>query len=460
MTARDLDIVWEPSEKQAEFLAAPEDEVLYGGAAGGGKSDALLIDALGLNQDPPAILNARYRALLIRRSFPEVRDLVNRSRMVYPRVCDGARFKEADHEWEFPSGARVEFNYTESESDVFRFQGREFQWIGIDELTHHPTIAPWNFLKSRLRSPDKTLKRYMRAGTNPGGPGHQWVQDYWNIDEDGSPTRFDFEVKDPATGKVSAISRRFIPARLDDNPHLRESGYREALLSLPEAQRRAWLEGRWDLIQIEGAIFKAELERAYEDKRIRPVPYDPLIPVDTYWDLGVGDATSIWFRQDVGQEVRVVDYFEASGEGLPYYAGVLRSRGYGYGRHYAPPDIRVRELGSGLSRLDTAKKLGIRFEIVPAQSLEDGIHAARMLFPRCYFDAVKCKPGIQALGNYRWDKNKRLGEFKNVPVHDWSSHAADAFRYMAIARVRAPDFGEKPRRVLPQIVHGAFGWMS
>lgn len=451
MDSTNLEIVWEPFPKQADFLACPDDEVLYGGAAGGGKSDALLIDALGLQQG--ALSNPRYRALLIRRSFPEVRDLVNRSRMVYPKVMDGAKFREADHEWEFPSGARIEFNYTESESDVFRFMGREFQWIGIDELTHHPTCQPYELLWSRLRSPDPTLKCYMRAATNPGGPGHQWVQDRWNIPADGSGTRASFKIGN------RTIWRSFIPSKLDDNPHLRESGYREALMALPELQRKAWLDGRWDVVQIEGAIYKSELEQAYEGKRIRGVPYDPLVPVDTYWDLGVGDATCIWFRQDVGTEVRIIDYFEASGEGLPYYVGELSRRHYNYGRHYAPQDIKVRELGSGLSRIDTARKLGLRFEIVPKQSLEDGIHAARMLFPRCYFDAVRCKPGLQALGNYRWEKNKRLGELKSTPVHDWSSHAADAFRYMAVAKTKPP-VQDAPRKRVASLVQGAMGWMA
>lgn len=444
-------VIWEPTPKQAEFLACPDKEVLYGGAAGGGKSDALLIDALGLQQG--AILNPRYRALLIRRSFPEVRDLVSRSRMIYPQVCEGAKFRESDHIWTFPSGAEVEFNYAESDSDVFRFQGREFQWVGIDELTHHATPSVYLFLWSRLRSPDPSLQTYLRATTNPGGPGHQWVQDRWAIPENGSGTRQSIEIN----GKT--LYRSFIPARLDDNPYLRDSGYKEALAALPELQRRAWLEGRWDIIQVEGAIYQAELERAHADGRIRSVPYDPGLPVDTFWDLGVGDATTIWFRQDVGSEVRVIDYFEASGEGLPFYASVLRQRRYGYGRHYAPHDIAVRELGSGLSRRETALRLGLRFEVVPNQPLEEGIHAARMLFPRCYFDAVKCKAGLQALGNYRREKNRRLGEFKTTPVHDWSSHAADSFRYMAVAKVK-PLVANKPKRVVGRAVSGQNGWMA
>lgn len=424
--------------------------MLFGGAAGGGKSDGLVMDALGLQQN--AILNARYRGLLIRRSFPEVRDLVSRSKYIYPQIAYGAKFREADHTWEFSSGAQIEFNYAETESDVFRFQGREFQWVGFDELTHYPTPAIYLFLWSRVRS-SFGLKCYVRATTNPGGPGHQWVQDRWKIDSEGTATRQRIVLGD------RVFWRSFIPSRLDDNPHLKDSGYKEVLMALPEQQRRAWLEGRWDIVQIEGAIYQAEMERAHEDRRILRLPYEPTVPVDTYWDLGVGDATAIWFRQDVGSEARIIDYFEASGEGLPYYASVLQRRGYLYGAHYAPHDIAVREVGSGLSRRETALKLGLRFQTVPRQSLEDGIHAARMLFPRCYFDAGKCQAGLQALSNYRWDKNRRLGEFKSQPVHDWSSHAADAFRYMAIAKPKPKPRTDSERPAVP-FISGHTGWMS
>ena len=184
---------------------------------------------------------------------------------------------------------------------------------------------------------------------------------------------------------------------------------------------------------VKGAIYAAELQQAREKGRIRSVPYSPELPVHTYWDLGVGDATAIWFLQAVGSEVRLIDYHEASGEGLPYYKKILEGKGYIYGEHWAPHDIRVRELSTGRSREETARNLGINFRTVPQQFLEDGIHAARLLLPRCYFDAEKCKVGLEALQNYRWDFNNRLQEYKAVPVHDWASHGADAFRYLAIA---------------------------
>ena len=189
---------------------------------------------------------------------------------------------------------------------------------------------------------------------------------------------------------------------------------------------------------VKGAIYAAELLKAREEGRIGVVPYDPVLPVDTDWDLGIGDLTAIWFSQSTRSgEVRLIDYHEASGEGLPYYVGVLKSKPYVYGRHWAPHDIQVKELASGRSRLEAARSLGISFQVCPNVSVDDGIHAARMVFGRCWFDAVKCRVGLEALQHYRRDYNSRLNEFKATPVHDFASHGSDAFRYLAV-RQRVP----------------------
>lgn len=204
---------------------------------------------------------------------------------------------------------------------------------------------------------------------------------------------------------------------------------------------------------IKGAIYAAELESARVTGRVSRVPVDPILPVDTDWDLGVGDSTSIWFSQSLGSgEVRLIDYHEASGEGLPYYAHVLKTKGYNYGVHWAPHDIEVRELASGRSRIEVAKSLGIDFVVCPNVGLEDGIHAARMLFPTCWFDAERCKPGLEALQHYRRDYNTRLNEFKPTPVHDWASHGADAFRYLAVRHERPRKKQELDMRV-PMVPH-------
>jgi phage terminase large subunit len=184
---------------------------------------------------------------------------------------------------------------------------------------------------------------------------------------------------------------------------------------------------------VKGAIYAREILAARESGRIARVPYDPALPVDTDWDLGIGDSTAIWFSQTLYTgEVRLIDYYEASGVGLHHYRDVLDRRPYVYGTHWAPHDIQVRELTTGHSRLEMARQLGIVFSVSPkVEKLEDRIHAARMLLPRCWFDAEKCAKGLETLQHYRWDYNTRINEFTPRPVHDWASHGADAFGGLA-----------------------------
>lgn len=164
---------------------------------------------------------------------------------------------------------------------------------------------------------------------------------------------------------------------------------------------------------------------------------EPNIPVDTYWDLGVSDSTCIWLVQQIGMEIRVVDCYENQGEGLQFYINWLhdwRAKHQAvFGDHYAPHDIQVRELGTGKSRLETARKLGINFRVVRKLTIEDGIHAARAILPKCYFEKTNTKDGLQALRRYRKEFDEKKGIYKPHPLHDWSSHYADAFRYFAIA---------------------------
>ena len=185
---------------------------------------------------------------------------------------------------------------------------------------------------------------------------------------------------------------------------------------------------------IQGAYYGREMAAAEDGGRVARVPWEPAAPVDTWWDLGIDDATAIWFAQSVGREVRLIDYYEASGVGLDHYAKVLGERAYVYGRHILPHDARVRELGTGRSRVETLAGLGLRATVARQQSLEDGINAVRLLLPRCWFDAERCARGLDALRQYRTDYDERLGTFKTTPLHNWASHAADAFRYGAVTR--------------------------
>lgn len=181
-----------------------------------------------------------------------------------------------------------------------------------------------------------------------------------------------------------------------------------------------------------GSYYGDAMRRAETEHRIMSVPHNQTLQVHTAWDLGIDDSMTIWFYQMVGGEIHFVDYYENSGEGLAHYAMKLQEKGYIYGKHFAPHDIAVRELGTGKSRQEVAAGLGIRFTVLPALSVEDGINAARSIFNRCWFEENKCHRGLDALRNYKkdWDEKNRV--FRNNPKHDWSSHGADAFRTFAV----------------------------
>ena len=157
--------------------------------------------------------------------------------------------------------------------------------------------------------------------------------------------------------------------------------------------------------------------------------------MDTAWDLGIGDMTAIWFMQTTrGGEVRAIDYYENSGEGFPHYAKVLDRKPYKYGTHFAPHDIKVRELGTGRSRIEAAKGLGIDFKALPNQPLEDGIEAVRLTLPKVWFDAKKTEQGMEALRQYRAEYDDKKKVLRTRPIHDWTEHGASAFRYFCMGK--------------------------
>ena len=201
---------------------------------------------------------------------------------------------------------------------------------------------------------------------------------------------------------------------------------------------------------VKGAYYGRLIDEAQQEGRICAVPHEPAAKVDTWWDLGVGDSTAIWFVQTVGREVRVIDHYEMTGEGLPHYAKVLASKPYVYGRHIAPHDIAVRELGTGQSRIEMARALGLKFETAPKLPVDDGINAVRLTLPKCWFDAKRCAAGLEALRMYRKDRDEKLNVFRDKPRHDWTSHSADAFRTGCAARPSAPV-------VRPARANGGFG---
>ena len=236
---KDANVLFHPNEgPQTDFLAADEKDVLYGGAAGGGKSYAMLVDPLRYAH------KKAHRALILRRSMPELREMIDKSRELYPQAFPGAKFREVEKLWNFPSGAKIEFGFLERDADVYRYQGQAYSWIGFDEITHLPTEFSWNYLASRLRTTDPEIKTYLRCTANPGGVGSQWVKKRYIEPEENNKSFVG----------TDGLTRKFIPAKLADNPYLSEDGvYEQMLNSLPPIQRRQLLEGNWDVA--EGAAF-------------------------------------------------------------------------------------------------------------------------------------------------------------------------------------------------------------
>jgi hypothetical protein len=304
------DVIFRPNPgPQWDFLTSEEQEVLFGGAAGGGKSYAILADAARDLAHPD------FKGLILRRTTEELRELIYKSQEMYPRIYPGIKWSERKMEWFFPKGGgRLWMSYLDRDQDVTKYQGQSFTYIAFDELTQWPTPFAWNYLRSRLRSTNPELKLLMRATSNPGGVGHHWVKKMFVSP---APWGKAFWARDEETGEILAwpkdhsrageplFKRRFIPSRLQDNPYLYNSGQYEAnLLSMPEHQRKQLLNGDWDIIA--GAAFP-EWNRDIHVIKPFEIPYN--------WrrfracDYGYGSYSAVvWFA--VGPDGQLIVYDE------------------------------------------------------------------------------------------------------------------------------------------------------
>jgi hypothetical protein len=195
---------------------------------------------------------------------------------------------------------------------------------------------------------------------------------------------------------------------------------------------------------VEGAYYGSLLHEADNENRVTKIPKDELAKIVCSWDLGVSDSTCIWVAQIVGKEIQLIDCTENHGVGLDYYVSWLRDNGYDKGQQILPHDVRVREMTTGRSRLEALMEAGLDVTVAPSLSIADGIQAVRRMLPRCWFDMERTKNGLVALRNYRREFNEKQNVFYDKPVHDWSSHFADSFRYMAIGLVEVDTTWSKP----------------
>ena len=421
----DKNVIFSPNEgPQTEFLAAGETDVLYGGAAGGGKSYAMLVDPLRYAH------RAAHRALIIRRSMPELRELIDKSRELYPKAFPGCKYREVEKLWNFPSGAKIEFGFLERDADVYRYQGQAYSWIGFDEITHLPTEFPWNYLASRLRTTDSEITPYMRCTANPGGVGAHWVKKRY-IDPN--------EPNESFKG-ADGLSRKFIPARLEDNPFLAEDGrYEQMLKALPPTQRKQLLEGNWDVN--EGAAFTefdtdlhivAPFQIPIHWERVKGIDYGYASESACIWAaIDPSDGTLIVYRElyrkgltgeDLGHlitEMELQDPLAVS--------GVLDTAAWSKKGTTGPTvgETLVRQ-GHKLRRADKNRIQG-KIQIHEYLRLQPSGRPRLQIFS-------SCPSLIRELQSIPLDKSNP----EDVDTHA-PDHAYDALRYLIMSRPRVND---------------------
>ncbi len=310
------DIVWKPQPRQAAFMARPEYEALYGGAAGGGKSDALVIEALRQVHIP------HYKALILRKTFPQLAELIDKTLNYYPRAFPKARYNGGTHTWTFPSGAKVVFGAMQYTKDRVKYQGQAYDFIAFDELTHF-TYDEYSYLFSRNRPNGPGTRVYIRATANPGGVGHGWVKErFISAAPPMQPIAEEVSWREPdGTVRTRQQKRIFVPSSVFDNPALLQNDpqYVQRLASMPEAERKALLYGDWDTFS--GQVFTEWRNDAehHEDRIGTHVIAPFLVPKDwAVWcglDWGYSRPFSVgWYAVDHDRRLyRIREYYGCTG---------------------------------------------------------------------------------------------------------------------------------------------------
>lgn len=417
-------MIWKPNEgRQYDFLVAVASgeyyEVGYGGARGGGKTDGGIMSLL-YNKDHP-----RFRALVIRKNADDLRDWADRANRWYS--SQGGIKVGNPPEFTFPKGGKIRTGHLKDDNAFGKYQGHEYHKMLIEELTQIPTEENYLKLASSCRSTIPELKPCIISTFNPDGAGFTWVRRRFGIQ--GVPTKSIITI-DP----ITKLKRIFIPAKLQDNPYLnQDTSYKSFLDGLPDGLREAWRDGSWNDPIIKGAYYAKALMQARKENRITSAPYNPAYKVHTVWDLGIGEQLVCGFFQKTATHIYLIDTWQGEGsDGLPQAIKVLQDKPYIYGRHFAPHDSTKTEIGSGLTIIQSAERLGITFEKIDIISINQRIDKCLMMFPRLIINETQCEQFISAIQNYRkkWDETRL--DWSQEPMKDWTNHYADMLSYASL----------------------------
>lgn len=437
-------VLWTPQPKQEQALIRKEFEVLYGGARGGGKTDAGIawllypvwdwLKAIQQKDTQKVKRLARYRALIIRKNADDLKDWLDRAEDLYTKIFgSNVQFVGKPVEIKFGDGPIFRTGHLKDADAYRKYQGHEYQRELVEELTQIPAKENYEDLISSCRSTIPEIEPQVFATTNPDGPGFYWVKERFQIPDWPPETPIVSEQKIlMPDGREETMKRVFVSALLTDNPKLKEKdvGYEVRIASMGEERVKAWLQGFWGEPIIEGVIFTQELKKARAEGRVTEISYDETLPVYTFWDIG-RDATPILFMQLKGNTWHLIDFYEASGESFSHYAQVLRDKKYWYGQHFGPHDLAKTDMANE-TIWGIAEKHGIVFTVIPRATTADGIEAAKSKFGRLKIDSVKCAAYLQRISSFRreWDEDKQV--FKDTYIHDWASHAGTATFYWGL----------------------------
>ena len=458
------DVVWQPQPRQLEFMSRSEDEALYGGAAGGGKSDALVIEATRQVHIP------HYKALILRKTYPQLTELIEKSLRYYSVAFPEAKYNAGDHTWRFPSGAKIVFGSMQHSKDKLNYQGKAYDFIAFDELTHF-TYDEYIYLLSRNRPNGAGTRCYMRATANPGGIGHSWVKERFITAAEPMSTIWEKVSVQLPNGEVSTKyrSRIFVPSSVFDNKALLENDpdYLTRLASLPEAERKALLYGDWD--SYSGQFF-AEWKNDpshYKDRK-RTHVIDPF-EIPKHWviyrsfDFGYHAPFSVgYYAIDTdGVAYRFMEWYGCTGtpnEGLklqPYdlFAQIKKiedEHPWLKGRRInGVADPSIWDASRGESVADVAMKHGIYF--VPGDNHR--VAGWQQCHYRMSFDEngesmfyvfKTCKDFIRTIPAQLYDETK----VEDMQTHGTEDHQADEFRYFCMARPIKPRVAPQPDEYL------------